>query len=48
MRLRNRILLTYLAFGLVLALVAGVPLYRIATGAARSGIEDASRRGSGS
>jgi two-component system phosphate regulon sensor histidine kinase PhoR len=40
MRLRNRILLTYLAFGLVLALVAGVPLYRIATRAARSGIED--------
>ena len=40
MRLRNRILLTYLAFGLVLALVAGVPLYRTATGAARSGIDD--------
>jgi two-component system phosphate regulon sensor histidine kinase PhoR len=40
MRLRNRILLTYLAFGTVLALVAGVPLYRTATGAARSGIED--------
>ena len=40
MRLRNRILLTYLAFGVVLALVAGTVLYRIATGAARSGIED--------
>ncbi|MGH7588519.1 MAG: hypothetical protein ACRELU_08000, partial [Gemmatimonadota bacterium] len=40
MRLRNRILFTYLAFGLVLALVAGVPLYRTATGAARSGIDD--------
>ncbi|HKY61506.1 MAG TPA: ATP-binding protein [Gemmatimonadota bacterium] len=40
MRLRNRILLTYLAFGMVVATVAGVVLYRTATGAARSGIED--------
>lgn len=40
MRLRNRILLSYLAFGLVLAVLAAVPLYRTATGAARSGIED--------
>lgn len=40
MRLRNRILLTYLAFGLVLTLIAGVLLHRVTTGAARSGIDD--------
>ncbi|MGH7557057.1 MAG: hypothetical protein ACREMD_04645, partial [Gemmatimonadota bacterium] len=40
MRLRNRILFTYLAFGLVLTLIAGVLLYRATTAAARSGIED--------
>lgn len=40
MSLRSRFLLSYLAFGLVLALVASVPLYRTATGAARRGIED--------
>lgn len=40
MSLRNRILLTYLAFGLVLTLIAGLLLHRVTTGAARSGIED--------
>ncbi|MGH7542944.1 MAG: hypothetical protein ACREK7_03310, partial [Gemmatimonadota bacterium] len=40
MSLKNRILLSYLAFGLLLAVVAGVPLYRTATRAAANGIED--------
>ncbi|MGH7570696.1 MAG: ATP-binding protein [Gemmatimonadota bacterium] len=40
MRLRNRILFTYIAFGLILTLIAGALLYRATTGAARSGIED--------
>ena len=40
MRLRNRILLTYLTFGLVLTLIAGILLHRVTTAAARSGIED--------
>lgn len=40
MSLKNRIFLSYLVFGLLLAVVAGVPLYRTATRAAANGIED--------
>ena len=40
MSLKNRISLSYMVFGLLLAVVAGVPLYRTATRAAGEGIED--------
>ncbi len=40
MSLKNRIFLSYLVFGLLLSVIAGVPLYRTATHAAVDGIED--------